>query len=142
MKKIFLTMIVSSVLLLADYSRINDIVIDSKTGLQWQDNYKDNGNIKQLTWKDAIAYCEGLTLDGYDDWRLPNIYELRSIVEHSRYDPAIAQMFQHITSHYYWSSTTSVHITDSAWGVSFWDGKSHYYKKNLYSYVRCVRDGQ
>lgn len=33
-----------------------------------------------LTWKEAKKYCDSLTENGYSDWRLPTIDELRTIV--------------------------------------------------------------
>jgi len=56
---------------------------DDDTGLCWQDPQKDaydkgNGGVTSF---DAQRYCEELVLDGYDDWRLPNITELRSIIQ-------------------------------------------------------------
>lgn len=144
MKKILLITIGLSILLSADFTRSNGIVTDNKTGLQWQDDYSDNGsNIKQATWKGAIDYCENLSLGGYNDWRLPNINELRSIADRSRTNPAIDPTFQHTTtSGYYWSSTAHVGYTGYAWGVNFWGGFSHYNFKSSTFYVRCVRGGQ
>ena len=33
--------------------------------------------------RDALAYCESLTLAGHADWRLPSAKELQSIVDYT-----------------------------------------------------------
>ena len=48
----------------------------SSSGLVWQNPAPDD----LMYWQEAIDYCENLTLDGHDDWRLPTIDELRSLV--------------------------------------------------------------
>lgn len=94
----------------------NGTVLDSATGLMWQ----QSDSMKGMNWKDALEYAETLSLGGYDDWRLPNAKELQSIVDYSRSpdttgSPAIDPIFK--TSSilneaektdypYYWSSTT------------------------------------
>lgn len=53
----------------------DDVWTDSSTGLMWQ-NSDDQG----YTWDAAKSCCENLLLGGYNDWRLPSISELRSLV--------------------------------------------------------------
>ena len=38
---------------------------------------------EKMTWSDAKIYCEKLEEDGYDNWRLPNIDELRTLIKNS-----------------------------------------------------------
>ena len=140
MRAILLLMIGLSTSLLADFSRSSGVVTDNITGLQWQDDYSDNGgDIKYAKWTDAIAYCEDLTLGDHSDWRLPNKKELLSIVDYRRHNPSIDTVFTHTTSDFYWSSTAHASSTDSAWFVSFYNGYTYNVNKSRGNYVRCVR---
>ncbi len=52
---------------------------DAATGLMWQ-----TMNIGPSSgWEDAKALCADLELGGFDDWRLPSISELRTIIRGS-----------------------------------------------------------
>ena len=44
--------------------------------LEWSDRSPD-----KMDWNAAKQYCENLTDDNYNDWRLPNIDELRSLIQ-------------------------------------------------------------
>ncbi|RJQ23227.1 MAG: DUF1566 domain-containing protein [Nitrospiraceae bacterium] len=95
------------------------------------------------TWGSALSYCEGLSLGNKTDWRLPNIKELESITDDTRFYPAIdTSFFPGAYASTYWSSTTFVGDERTAWSVFFINGiVYHYYKGNNY-YVRCVRGGE
>lgn len=111
---------------------INDLY----TGLMWQ--YKDDDQTRN--WENALTYCEDLHLAGYDDWRLPDIRELRSLVERALNDPAIENIFlPYVKSAAYWSSTTSVSYTSKAWLISFSSGLTDWSDKTNELYARCVR---
>ena len=60
------------------------VVIDEVTGLEWSQSFFEIGNFTE-----ASDYCENLNYGGHDDWRAPKVKELFSIVDWSRYDPAI-----------------------------------------------------
>ncbi|HOW50883.1 MAG TPA: PEGA domain-containing protein [bacterium] len=57
------------------YEIFDDVVVDHKTGLMWQ-----RSNSKELTWEASLSYCDTLELNGYSNWRLPSISELRSLI--------------------------------------------------------------
>ena len=95
-------------------------ISDTSTNLMWTKN--DNGS--GLHWTDALAWVQtknSANYLGHNDWRLPNIKELQSIVDYSHasdYDnlPAIDTAFFNCTPiineqgqtdfPYYWSGTT------------------------------------
>lgn len=58
-------------------------VTDLVTGLMWQ---KDPGD--KMTYDAAAAGAETFNLAGYDDWRLPTIKELYSLIQFSGTDPS------------------------------------------------------
>ncbi len=58
-------------------------VTDNVTGLMWQ---QDPGD--KMTYDEAVAGAASFSLAGYDDWRLPTIKELYSLILFSGYDPS------------------------------------------------------
>jgi len=115
---------------------LDGTVTDNATGLMWQQE-DDN---QARNWESALAYCEDRDLGGHVDWRLPDVKELRSIVDNTRYDPAIdTTAFPGTNPDWYWSSSTSAYGPYYAWGVSFGNGNVYYYLKVYTDYVRCVR---
>ncbi len=113
----------------------NGTVTDTSTGLMWQqatvpENY---------TWEQALSYCETLSLADYDDWRLPAVNELQSIVDYSRYYPSIDPIFPNTMSSDYWSSTSYAKYASPAWYVYFYGGSMSYDDKSEDNYVRAVR---
>jgi len=89
-------------------------VTDHATGLMWM--RADSG--KAMNWEKVLEYAEDLEFAGYDDWRLPNVKELQSIVDYSRApdarDPsargaAIDPVFRLTkVESWFWTSTTHV----------------------------------
>ena len=82
----------------------NSTITDFATGLMWQ----KLSPLNLYEWDSAIAYAENLTLGGYTNWHLPNIFELFSIVNLAASIPATyTDFFSNITSDLYWSTTTN-----------------------------------
>lgn len=121
----------------------NGTVSDSITGLMWQQGDEQNDSGRR-SWDEALDYCEGLNLAGYSDWRLPNVRELESIVDWSRFNPSIDPAFNCCSPNYdpyqfYLSSST--HTDGQAvWVVSFYSGQVDFPLKGS-EMVRCVRGG-
>jgi hypothetical protein len=125
-------------------------VTDKCTGLMWQKAAADVNGDGQSTeedvirWCDALTYCQGLDFAGHHDWRLPNVRELQSIVDYSRFNPAIDPAFDLIPfTSFFWSSTSSVASPDSVWGVFFSSGSvTAELKPEGGNIVRAVRNAR
>lgn len=89
-------------------------VTDLVTGLVWQ---KTDGG--EMTFEQAISYCEGLTLGGHDDWRLPTGMELFSINHYDHSNPALDPAFFTPTqAGYWWTSETRADDASQVWVVN------------------------
>lgn len=55
-------------------------ISDEATGLMWMEADSGEG----MNWEEALSYADSQRLAGYDDWRLPNVKELQSILDYSR----------------------------------------------------------
>ena len=94
-------------------------------------------NAGPMTWDEAVEYCNSLQEDGHNDWRLPDIKELISIVNYKTHYPATD--LEGMLPEHYWSSTTHSSNTVRAWGVDFYYGDVYGGNKSSSSYVRAVR---
>jgi hypothetical protein len=101
-------------------------VTDGKTGLIWRRCSEGQtwngstcaGTALTLTHEQALAHAQTQT-----GWRLPNVKELASIADRSRYSPAIdTVVFPDTASTWYWTSTPYAGSAISAWGVFFGTG--------------------
>jgi hypothetical protein len=103
-------------------------VTDNCTGLMWEKNVADtdgDGKLDPadvLPWCSALSYCEHLTFAKHDDWRLPNVRELQSIMDYGRFSPAIDPVFGALNNTWSWSSTSEVAFPDRAWKVQAFHG--------------------
>ncbi len=103
----------------------NGTVTDNLTGLVWAKSPLTN----LRTWAGALNYAESLALGGHEDWRLPNINELESLVNAQEPDQAAwlnAQGFTNVQPNYYWSSTTLSYNNSTAWYVHMLNGRASY----------------
>ncbi len=115
-------------------------VTDTATGLMWQQSFP----VQTMGWQQALAYCESLVLAGHDDWRLPNVNELQSIVDYTQYGPSIdTAFFPDTPADFFWTSTSVPgKYSNKAWPVHFDLGWVDFYFgsiKTVVHYVRAVR---
>jgi hypothetical protein len=148
-------------------------ITDNHTGLMWEKksadgSIHDHGNT--YTWSGASygttnimdgtitdTFLAGLNAGagfaGHTDWRIPNRFELDSIVNLQNANPAVDTVFNAgcsagctvltcscTQSEYHWSSTT-YWLPDRAWFVSFGDGLANDFDKGAMFPVRAVRGG-
>ena len=140
----------------------NGTVTHKKTGLMWkvcsegQTWDSANGSCGgvatfNFSWDQALKSPETLnnnggypSTNGFDDWRLPNVKELKFIVEQQCYSPAIneAVFSNQPTNAAYWSSSPYTYYDTSAWVVNFATGSDGFANRATGKYVRLVRSGQ
>lgn len=115
-----------------------EIVIDKSTDLMWQDNI-DAKTIRKNR-KDAKQYCRNLVLAGYDDWYLPPLKQLKSIVDEKKYNPAIREGFKNVRAYHYWSASPNLSWSNiNVLNIDFKNGQVYNNNRNGMCNVRCVR---
>ena len=163
----------------------NGTVSDSKTGLMWKKccegqvtlRYNERylsillknwglsgddcsqGKAARYTWDDAMEKFKNNHFAGYDDWRLPTLEELRTLVYRSNganrreeyQRPTINQQaFPNTEATGVWSSSPAAHreappvaiFASNAWMVNFDGGNDYRGNEGLALQVRLVRSGQ
>jgi len=124
------------------YTASGGTVVDSATGLAWQQTIATTGGddgAGRSTWANAKSYCAGLG-GGY---RLPTAKELLTIVDFSKANPSIdtsANAFPNTPSDPFWSATPLRGSPPaSAWFISFDNGYAGNVDMMQPNRVRCVR---
>lgn len=129
--------------------------IVSCNNLQWSEKAPN-----EMNWDEAKQYCENLDEGGHNDWRLPNIDELRTLIKAPETisggkcpisekagklaSKDLTKDCIYLTSKLgdageFWSSSTTSGYTGYAWYVYFNTGGVGDNLKASYSNVRCVR---
>lgn len=123
----------------------------TRTGLMWMrcavgktwNGSACIGNYTLVNWSQALVTAHDFTFAGYDDWRLPNVKELMSIIEERcAVPPYNADVFPGNEQTMFWSSTPHANAladsSDSA--LRLLDGQVWYELKLMYLPIRLVRD--
>jgi hypothetical protein len=114
-------------------------ITDNVTKLMWQKTYAG----ATATWTNAVLNCELLSLAGHQDWRLPTVIELSSIIDFTLGPPKIpinATYFVGMKNFNYWTSTPAAGTSPpQAWTVEFYEGQAYPdFETHADGYI-CVR---
>ncbi len=114
------------------------MIKDTRTNLLWEDT--PHVREAKITQPRAKIYCSELRLGDFQDWRLPTIQELLTIVDYERTSPALLKVFNYVEDEsFYWTQTVVADESDAYWGVNFKRGASSKASEYYDRYVRCVR---
>jgi len=121
-------------------NNLDGTITDNVTGLMWAKDMDE-----KMTYEEAFLYAETSTLGGYDDWRIPTIKELYSLIQFDGIVKGEEAVEFFIDTDYFnqplgntdlgereidaqtWSSTKYVGTTmngdETVFGVNFIDGR-------------------
>jgi len=110
-------------------------ITDLNTRLMWEKKVEGSGCLHCMDdvytqfpgtgmWINDVNVEGGTGFAGHNDWRLPNVRELHSIVDYGEALPAIHPAFGPTAASSYWSSTVPAFPTfaAAAWHVNFATG--------------------
>ena len=136
---------------------------DKRTALTWE-KLSDDGSIHDqdnvYTWDGMFERIDDLNTPpcfaGFCDWRVPNRFELESILDLGTADPAVSAPFETgcvpgctvltcscTYSGVYWTSSSAATAESIGWAVNFFFGSvnRNYIKATDSYFVRAVRGG-
>jgi hypothetical protein len=98
----------------------------------------------KFQWDTAVDICETLIypeIEGYDDWRLPSLEELLSLVDANHNNPPLPldHPFQNISPFLYWTTTSYPTFYEHVHYVYMTTGITFYHCKAAYGYIWPVR---
>jgi hypothetical protein len=135
-------------------------ITDTRTSLMWErcpagfelndngtlDDQNDDscspGTILGGSWQSALQTAVNDNTGAYNDWRLPNVKELASLVTPGCQFLATDRLaFPDTPPRHFWTSTPFASASDEAsWSVNFLSGDASPVLRSGYAYARHVRD--
>ena len=129
-------------------------VTDNLTGLMWAKDADIDIPDTSETWMLSIDFAENLSLGNagcgasYTDWRLPNVNEMRSLIDYGNYSPALPSdhPFINVLYNNYWTSSEYSADSTLAWHVKLFSGDTGTTRRTLAQpesvmYTFAVRGG-
>jgi hypothetical protein len=125
----------------------NGLIYDTDLDITWY-----NPGVSAMSWDQAMAWAESLTVGGVSGWRLPSALNedgsypnyghgvVESELGHLYYEALSNVVYGPLTDTgsfvnlqpvNYWSSTVTAHYTGNAFAFSFNNGKQSHADKNL-----------
>ena len=132
--------------------------VENSPGNKYPESRWDGSGDRYDDWNTLITAANSEQLCGFNDWRVPDLYQLASLVrcrggryknldagcDGSYQKPTIdTKYFPNATSGWYWSASPYADYSSNAWILDFSNGYDDYYGYRNYDYhVRLVRSGQ
>jgi hypothetical protein len=124
------------------FSLRSQVVFDHLTGFTWP----RDANLGEfpMTWQEALDFIAEMNRrkwSGFDDWRLPNRRELRSLMSYQTKNPSLPEKhpFTNIFLGWYWTSTTAAIHPAYAWWIHLEGARMFYGRKEQNSLLWPVR---
>jgi hypothetical protein len=137
----------------ARFDTRGETVADTQTTLVWMrcavgqrwNGSACTGEPQAMGWGEAEAVVARLNREGYagrNDWRLPVLPELASIVERQCFNPRMNEaVFPGAPSMVFWSGMEKSGTSDLAYALDFGGGAAQATSKEFKGAVRLVRGG-
>ncbi|MCK5294231.1 MAG: DUF1566 domain-containing protein, partial [Arcobacteraceae bacterium] len=119
--------------------KINKTITDNVNNLMWQDDENMSAN-----WSISNNYCQDKSLNNFDNWRLPMINELDTIINYQRESNHFVNtntFINHIANKYWTQSYKEDNILQEfIWTVRFDKAYTNTEINSSILYIKCVRD--
>lgn len=114
----------------------DNTISDSQTGLMWEKSASSDN----MTWSEALSSCDSKIISVFNDWRVPTVAELQTLVDYSANNPSWSSVFvgDTIGINSYWTAHESA-VVGQYWTLSFNIGTLGYVNPDSVRNNRCVR---